>query len=63
MVPCVVLFPCLFQVATGDSDSPMLSPSTAYVGTKYLTAVDVANSHIVFPKMNLVSLNMNEPCR
>ena len=48
MLPCVVICPFLFKVATGDSDSPMLSPSTTYAGTTNLTAVDVAYNHIVW---------------
>ena len=43
-------FPVLCRVATDDADSPVLSSSTAYVGTKDLTVADVVDSHIVFPK-------------
>ena len=50
MVYCVVMFPFLCRVATDDADSPVLSSSTAYVGTKDLTVADVVDSHIVFPK-------------
>ena len=46
----MVIFPFSFIVAIGVNESPINSHSTAYAGTKNLTAIDVAVSHIVFPK-------------